>query len=44
MSEALCDVCTDTPQDFLEYGGARELALSAAVRRQDVLFIEIKKK
>ncbi len=27
--QALCDVCTDTPQDFLEYGGARELALSA---------------
>ena len=25
--QALCDVCTDTPRDFLEYGGARELAL-----------------
>lgn len=28
--QALCDVCTDTPRDFLEYGGARELALSAS--------------
>ena len=28
--QALCEVCTDTPRDFLEYGGARELALSAS--------------
>lgn len=28
--DALCDVCTDTPRNFLEYGGAREIALSAA--------------
>ena len=27
--EALCDVCTDTPRNYLEYGGARELSLSA---------------
>lgn len=26
--EALCDVCTDTPRNYLEYGGARELSLS----------------
>lgn len=28
--EALCEVCTDTPRNFLEYGGEREIALSAA--------------
>lgn len=28
--EALCDVCTDTPRNYLEYGGAREVALSAS--------------
>jgi lysine-N-methylase len=28
--DALCDVCTDTPRNYLEYGGQRELALSAA--------------
>lgn len=28
--EALCDVCTNTPRNILEYGGQRELALSAA--------------
>lgn len=28
--EALCDVCTDTPRNYLEYGGAREMALSAS--------------
>lgn len=28
--EALCDVCTDTPRNFLEYGGAREISISAA--------------
>ena len=27
---ALCEVCTDTPRNFLEYGGEREIALSAA--------------
>ncbi len=27
--EALCDVCTDTPRNYLEYGGAREVSLSA---------------
>lgn len=26
--EALCDVCTNTPRNYLEYGGARELSLS----------------
>ena len=28
--EALCDVCTDTPRNYLEYGGDRELSLSAS--------------
>ncbi|MCH5265205.1 MAG: flagellin lysine-N-methylase [Lachnospiraceae bacterium] len=28
--EALCDVCTDTPRNYLEYGGAREVAVSAS--------------
>lgn len=28
--EALCDVCTDTPRDFFEYGGAREISISAS--------------
>ena len=28
--DALCDVCTDTPRNFLEYGGAREISISAA--------------
>lgn len=28
--EALCDVCTDTPRNYLEYGGDREVALSAS--------------
>ncbi len=28
--EALCDVCTDTPRNYLEYGGAREVSLSAS--------------
>lgn len=28
--EALCDVCTYTPRNILEYGGERELALSAS--------------
>lgn len=27
---ALCDVCTDTPRNYLEYGGDREMALSAS--------------
>ena len=27
---ALCDVCTYTPRNFLEYGGRREIAISAA--------------
>lgn len=27
---ALCDVCTDTPRNYLEYGGARELSLSCS--------------
>lgn len=25
---ALCDVCADTPRNFLEYGGAREISIS----------------
>ncbi len=29
-AEALCDVCTDTPRDYLEYGGKRELSLSVS--------------
>ena len=28
--EALCDVCTDTPRNYFEYGGERELSLSAS--------------
>lgn len=28
--DALCEVCTDTPRNFLEYGGEREISLSAA--------------
>lgn len=28
--EALCSVCTDTPRNMLEYGGVREIAISAA--------------
>ena len=28
--DALCDVCTDTPRNYLEYGGDRELSLSAS--------------
>lgn len=28
--DALCDVCTDTPRNYLEYGGAREVSLSAS--------------
>lgn len=28
--EALCDVCTNTPRNILEYGGERELAISAS--------------
>ena len=28
--DALCDVCTDTPRNFLEYGGTREISISAA--------------
>lgn len=28
--DALCSVCTDTPRNFLEYGGEREISLSAA--------------
>lgn len=27
---ALCDVCTNTPRNILEYGGERELAISAS--------------
>lgn len=27
--EALCSVCADTPRNYLEYGGAREVSLSA---------------
>ncbi len=27
---ALCDVCTDTPRNYIEYGGEREVAISAA--------------
>ena len=26
--DALCDVCADTPRNFLEYGGAREISIS----------------
>ena len=26
--DALCDVCTDTPRNFLEYGGMQEISLS----------------
>lgn len=28
--QALCSVCTDTPRNYLEYGGAREVSLSAS--------------
>lgn len=28
--DALCEVCTDTPRNFLEYGGAREISLSVS--------------
>ena len=28
--KALCSVCTDTPRNYLEYGGAREVSLSAS--------------
>ena len=28
--DALCDVCTDTPRNYLEYGGQRELSLSTS--------------
>ena len=28
--EALCDVCTDTPRNFMEYGGEREISISAS--------------
>lgn len=28
--EALCDVCTNTPRNIMEYGGERELAISAS--------------
>lgn len=28
--DALCSVCTDTPRNYLEYGGAREVSLSAS--------------
>ena len=26
--KAICDVCTDTPRNFLEYGGVREISIS----------------
>lgn len=26
--DAICDVCTDTPRNYLEYGGTREISLS----------------
>ncbi|MCR4604571.1 MAG: flagellin lysine-N-methylase [Eubacterium sp.] len=28
--QALCEVCTNTPRNFLEYGGVREVSLSAS--------------
>lgn len=28
--DALCDVCTDTPRNYLEYAGAREVSLSTS--------------
>lgn len=28
--DALCDVCTDTPRNFMEYGGEREISISAS--------------
>lgn len=29
-SESLCDVCANTPRNFMEYGGAREISISAS--------------
>lgn len=46
---ALCDVCTNTPRNFLEYGGAREVSLSASCAeagrliygsREPIVFVE----
>lgn len=28
--DALCDVCTNTPRNFMEYGGEREISISAS--------------
>ena len=47
--EALCDVCTYTPRNFLEYGNAREISISPSCaeagrlifgRREKVTFTE----
>lgn len=38
--EALCDVCTDTPRNYLEYGGARELSLSTSCAEAGRLLYE----
>lgn len=47
--DALCEVCTDTPRNFLEYGGEREISISAACaeagrliygREEPIAFIE----
>lgn len=46
---ALCSVCTDTPRNYLEYGGERELAISAGcpeagrliyMRPEKITFVE----
>lgn len=47
--EALCYVCTFTPRNFLEYGGAREVSISASCpeagrlifgKREKITFVE----
>lgn len=42
--DALCDVCTDTPRNFLEYGGMREISLSPSCAEAGRLIFGSKQK
>lgn len=42
--EALCDVCTDTPRNFLEYGNAREISISPSCAEAGRLIFGSRKK
>lgn len=42
--DALCDVCTDTPRNYLEYGGMREISLSPSCAEAGRLIFGSEKK